>query len=73
MNDNVTDFTGDTYADIPVEKVLERAKTKNLEDVILIGCREDGSYYFASSTSDSCYMNWLLDAFKYELMTDHAG
>lgn len=46
---NVVDFTGTTRLDIPPDKVLESAKEK-LEQVIIVGVMKDtGELYVASN------------------------
>lgn len=68
-NDNIIKFTGDTKLPIAPDVVLRGAlEQPNIEDLIIIARRHDGTYYFASTTSDVTRMNWLTDVFKYELV-----
>lgn len=67
--DNVIDFPGYTYNDLPVDKVLDSAK-QILEggSVTVLGMTKDGFEYYASSTSDSARMLWLLERLKWAIM-----
>lgn len=74
VNDNIVDFPGPTICDIPVTKILtEASKKEDLEDVIVIGRQTNGDLYFASTTGDLPYLNWLTDKFKYELLAGDDG
>lgn len=68
MTDNVTDFPGATRLETPVPKILAMAAGAQLESVVVIGWRESGEMYFASSQSDAAEVNWLLDQAKLELL-----
>ena len=49
----------DTVLDLPPDKILEGAKGK-LKTVVILGYDHDDDNYFASSTSDSAEILWLL-------------
>ena len=68
MTDNVTDFPGITRFKTPVTKILATAAGAKLEDIVIIGWRENGKMYFASSNDDGAEVNWLLDQAKAELI-----
>lgn len=55
-------------ADIPPEQILEAAIDKELETVIVIGMRKDGSDYFASSIAHSGSMLFMLERLKKDLL-----
>jgi hypothetical protein len=57
-----------TFLDIPVERVLRKAGEADLETVIVLGWRVDGSPYFASSIADGPETLWLLELTKLRLM-----
>lgn len=57
-----------TTQEIQPEKVLNAALSGNLKDCVVVGTKQDGSVYFAMSTSDAAEVNWLLDCAKYLLM-----
>src|SRR5574343_660842 len=57
-----------TKLDVPVEKVLQGAEDANLTDVVIVGYREDGSEYFASSAADGGTVLWLLERAKLRLL-----
>lgn len=63
----VIPFTGITKLDMPPDHILEQAKGK-LEGVVVMGYREDGEEYFASSYADGGTVNWLLDRCKTKLL-----
>jgi hypothetical protein len=67
-NDNVTEFTGETRLKTPVPKILASAAGARLEDVVIVGWRENGDMYFASSSADGANVNWLLDMAKQALL-----
>lgn len=68
MNDNIIRFPGVTINDLPPEQVLDGAKDKEIEHLVIIGRQKDGSYYFGSTTSDAPFMLWLCEKFKQELL-----
>lgn len=65
MGDVIDLFDG-TRGDIPVETVLDAAKT--LQMVCVMGITEDGQEYFASSSGDYKENYWLAGRFKEILM-----
>ena len=66
--ENVVDFNGTTKIDVPISKILAGAAGAKLAEVVVVGWREDGSFYFASSGADAADVNWLLDNAKTELI-----
>jgi len=58
---------GYTIADVPPDKVLDGAKGK-LDEILIVGYSEENGYYFASSTSDGKELLWLLEQCKLELL-----
>ena len=50
MTDKVTQFTGQTFGEIPVDTVCEAAKA--CTDVLVIGRKHDGQLYIAASSGD---------------------
>jgi hypothetical protein len=65
---NVTDFPGTTRNPTPVPKILASAAGQRLQSVIVIGWKEDGEIYFASSDSDGAEVLWLMENAKLELL-----
>ena len=57
---------GVTKLDIPVERVLDAAKSQ-LESVVLAGWDKDGHLYCASTMADGGELIWLLEAAKHKL------
>ena len=49
-----------TSLDLPVEKVLRKATEAGLAQVVVVGEREDGEEYFASSQADAAQVIWHL-------------
>ncbi len=68
MSNNVIEFDGVTTLDIPPPRILANAAGADLKDVVVIGWKKDGSFYFASSGADAAEVNWLLDTAKLELL-----
>ena len=54
---DVIDFGGGTKGDVPVENVLKGAE--DLDLVIVMGFKKDGTEYFASSSGNSAECAWL--------------
>lgn len=70
MTDNVVDFTGTTFADVPVENVLDGAKKEGLDLVFVIGLHPDSDeVYSASSTGDVAEILLLLERWKHKLLS----
>lgn len=67
LNGNVVSIGGITKLDLPVDRVLEAAKT-SLEGVVLLGYDKEGKLYFASSYADGGDVLWLLEQCKLSLM-----
>jgi hypothetical protein len=68
MTDNICDFPGETRLKTPVPKILASAAGARLEDVVVIGWRETGEMYFASSQSNGAEVLWLLRQAEHELI-----
>lgn len=67
-NDNVTEFPGETRLRTPVPKLLATAAGAQLEDVVIVGWRENGEMYFASSQANGAEVLWLLRQAEHELI-----
>lgn len=67
MTDNVINFGGGTFLDLPPDRVLSAA-TGKLEGVILLGYDKEGNEYFASSYGDATEILWLLERCKKRLL-----
>lgn len=65
---NVTEFPGVSRNPTPVPKILASAAGQRLQSVVVVGQREDGTLYFASSDSDGPGVLWLMELAKWELM-----
>jgi len=66
--DNIVEFDGITSLDIPPPRILAKAAGAKLESVVVIGFREDGNFYFASSGADGGDVIWLLELAKKQLL-----
>lgn len=55
-----------TRLDLPVDRVLESAKSK-MANVVLLGWDNDGELYFASTFADGGEVLWLLELCKLKL------
>lgn len=65
---NVTDFPGLSRNATPVPKILASAAGQKLQSVVVVGMRENGTLFFASSDSDGKEVLWLMELAKWELM-----
>lgn len=59
-NDNVVPFTGLTKVRLEPDHVLESAKGK-LQDVIVIGWDEGGEFWASSSETSCAQLLWLIE------------
>lgn len=66
--DNVVTLDTPTTLDIPAERVLDGAKEAELRCVIVLGHKEDGELYFASSLGGVAEVLWLLEKAKHNLL-----
>lgn len=66
--DNIIDLPVVTTLPLDVGRVLEGARAAGLSEVIVIGTKEDGKLYFASSESDAAPVLWLLELVKRHLL-----
>lgn len=64
---NIIPIGGITTLDIPEDQILEEAKGK-MNGVVLMGWKEDGELYFASSFSDGGSVLWLMEKCKEALL-----
>ena len=63
----VVTFTGITKLDLPPDRILDAA-VGELEGVVILGYKKDGSEYFASSYADGGDVLWLLERCKKQLL-----
>lgn len=68
MSEKVVDIGTITTLDVPVEKVIQAAIDADLQDIVIVGFRYDGSEYFASSAADGGAVLWLLERAKLRLL-----
>lgn len=68
MSAEVVEFDGITTLDIPPARVLSKAVDAALQSCVVIGYREDGSFYFASSVADGGEVLWLMEVAKKRLL-----
>ena len=64
---DVVELRNITRLDLPPDRILESAKGK-LSEVIVIGFTEDGEEYFASSVADGGSVLWQLERAKKRLL-----
>jgi len=57
-----------TRLNIPVQRVLDGVITENLEDIVILGKKEDGEYFFASSIPDGGTVLWMMEKLKKQLL-----
>lgn len=78
MTDNVVKFPGvteinDLGDELPLDVVLEAARERNLEDVIILGTKPNGEFYFATTHPDYMQILWDLERAKTLLMAATLG
>jgi hypothetical protein len=66
--DNVVPFTGSTFLDLPAEDVLEGALEAGLDLAIVIGFKQDGSLYCASTTGSLLEILGTLDMARFQYL-----
>ena len=49
-----------TKLDLPAARILEGAASASLADVVIVGQRENGEFYFAGNKADAGATLWLL-------------
>lgn len=69
MTDKIHILETITRLDLPVARVLDKAK-EELEDAVVIGWDKEGDFYFASTKADGGDVLWLLELAKKNLMRD---
>lgn len=78
MTDNVVKFPGiteiaDLGDEIPTNEFFQAAIDRNLTDVLILGYKPDGEFYFASATPDYMQILWDLERAKTLLMAATLG
>lgn len=68
MSDNVISLGVITKLDLPTDRILEKAKGKIKDGVVIIGWDTDGELYFASSIADGGEVMWLIEKCKAALL-----
>lgn len=66
---NIIGFTGTTVIDIPPDKILDGAKGR-LNEVLVLGWDKEDNLYAASSTSDIPEVIFLIERAKDFLLRD---
>lgn len=69
MTDNVIPLNTPTTLPIPVDRVLDGAKEKNLARVLVIAETEEGTLYLAASHSHGPDLLWDIEQAKATLFT----
>lgn len=69
MTDDVIPLGCITRLDVPVDRVLDEAKTRVSDGgVVVLGWDGEGQLYFASSIADGGEVLWLLEKSKMALL-----
>lgn len=61
-------FPGITKLDIPPERIVAKINEESLSEVVVLGWKPDGSFYFASSIADGGDVLWLLRTAEIKLL-----
>jgi len=64
MSDNIVDFRGVTFLDMPPERIICRAEKHNFQDILILGYDDKGEFVFLSSKADGGDVLWLLELAK---------
>lgn len=67
-DDNVIELDLITSLDIPPERVLKRALEASLTSALVLGYKDDGTFYFATSAASGPENLWLLERARHCLM-----
>lgn len=70
---NVIDFPGATSLDIPPQTVLEGALEQDLGEVLVVGFKEDGALYLASTSGDLLHLLGMLDMARFTYLLNQEG
>lgn len=65
---NVVRFSGITTQDHEPWQILDAARERALQYVVVLGCESDGRLYFAASRSDGGEALWLMERARHKLM-----
>lgn len=65
---DIVEFDGLTTVDEPADQVLEKAKTWNLETVVIAGLTEEGEIVTGGNSSDRALNNLIIDLAKQEIL-----
>lgn len=57
-----------TTHDLPVDQVLDGAVKADLKCAVVLGYRQDGTEFFASTMADGADVLWLLERLKLQLL-----
>ena len=68
MMSNIAKTQPDYHGTLPVEEVLEAAKSEVVE-VVVVGWDENGDLYFAGSSADKRDLGYLLHTALHRLMS----
>lgn len=68
---DVIDLPVETSVDIPPDKILHAALGE-LNDVLVIGLKKDGSFYSASSSADLTLANFLASKFIHKIHAEYS-
>lgn len=68
MTDNVISFRGISSLDLNPNRVLQEAINDDLQYVVIMGFRKDGSEYFKTSVADGGDVLWIMERSKLKLL-----
>lgn len=68
MANNLKLFPGVTALDHRADVMLELAKNAKLEDVVILGYRDDGEIFFSSNKASGPEVLWLIEKAKAMLL-----
>lgn len=61
-------FSGITKLDLPPDRILENMMGTDIDGVVLMGYRKDGTDFFCSSYADGGVVLWLIEQMKLKLL-----
>lgn len=70
-DDNVVIFPGETYHDLPPNRILEQAMKQGLKQIVLLGVDDEGEFYIAACNGDAADVVFMLEQAKLALLSHH--
>jgi len=73
MSDNVIPLFGLELHDVPIEDILEKAKSWDMKEGLIIGLNDKGELQFGGNISDGATVSWILQLGLQQILTSYLG